>query len=111
MKLPNAEKARVDKEKIIDYLLSFAHPDGSSKAGFFSRFGFTTENWQTFAKSLRKHGEDNPVISEVESAFGMRYTVEGKLETPDGRNPKVRTVWFIEKGRTEPRFITAYPVR
>jgi hypothetical protein len=31
MKLPNAERARVDREKITDYLLSPVHPDGSSK--------------------------------------------------------------------------------
>ena len=110
MKLPNAQNALVDKEKIVNYLLSFTHPDGSSKAGFFSHFGFTAGNWEVFAESLRKHGESFPVITEVESAFGMRYTVEGELETPDGRNPAIRTVWFIEKGKTEPRLITAYPV-
>ena len=40
MKLPYAAKARVERKKIVEYLLSFSHPDGSSKAEFFSRFGF-----------------------------------------------------------------------
>ena len=33
----------------------------------------------------------------VESEYGTRYSVDGLLETPDSRNPYVRTVWIIEK--------------
>ncbi len=37
--------------------------------------------------------------------------VEGKLSTPDARDPLVRSVWFIEHGEDVPRFVTAYPMR
>ena len=40
MKLPYAAKARVERKKVAEYLLSFSHSDGSSKARFFSRLGF-----------------------------------------------------------------------
>lgn len=109
MKLPNADQAQVEREKITGYLLSTTHPDGTSKAKFFCRFGFHIENWEVLAEALQKHGERHPVIKTVESAFGTRYTVEGKIETPDGRTPRVRTVWIIEKGSDKPRLITAYP--
>ena len=39
-----------------------------------------------------------------------RYAIDGPLESPDGRNPLVRTVWMLEKGSTAPRLITAYPL-
>jgi hypothetical protein len=39
------------------------------------------------------------------------YTIEGVLETPDGRNPYVRTVWTVEIGSDAPRFVTAYPLQ
>jgi hypothetical protein len=39
----------------------------------------------------------------------MRYIIDGILITPDGRNPMVRSVWFIETGEITPRFVTAYP--
>ena len=39
MKLPYAEHVRVDREKVTDYLLSPSHPDGASKANFFTRYG------------------------------------------------------------------------
>ncbi len=37
------------------------------------------------------------------------YLVEGPLETPSTRTPRVRTAWLIETGDLAPRFITAYP--
>ena len=109
MRLPNADQAQVDREKITEYLLSDTHPDGSGKARFFKKFGFRTEVWEILAASLRKHGSSHSVVKIVESAYGMRYTVEGEIEAPDGRNPRVRTVWVIERNSTRPRFITAYP--
>ena len=110
MKLPNAAQARVDPEKITDYLLSTSHPDGRTKAEFFTRFGFQSEDWQALGEALRKHGASNQVTGIVESAYGTRYSVDGELETPDGRTPVVRTVWIIDAGDSTPRLITAYPI-
>jgi hypothetical protein len=109
MKLPYAAKARVDRRKVVEYLLSVSHPDGSSKARFFLRFGFRVEKWEVFARALRKHGRENLVSMSVESAYGTRHSVDGPLETPDGRNPEVRTVWILAKRSRAPRLITAHP--
>lgn len=109
MKLPKADQAQVDRGKITEYLLSATHPDGASKAKFFLRFGFHLGNWEILRAALQKHGVECAVVKTVESAFGTRYTVEGALETPDGRNPRLRTVWLVEKGDTVPRLIIAYP--
>ena len=109
MKLPYAAKARVERKKVVEYLLSFSHPDGSSKAEFFSRFGFRVDKWEVLARALRKHGRDHVVSVSVESAHGTRHSVDGPLETPDGRNPQLRTVWILAKGSRAPRLITAHP--
>jgi hypothetical protein len=100
----------VDRRKIEDYLLCRSHPDGWGKADFFERFGFTVERWKILAEALRRHGQAYNVTNKVESAFGVRYSVDGLLETPDGRNPMVRTVWIIERGAVIPRLITAHPL-
>jgi hypothetical protein len=110
VKLPNAEQARVDREKITEYVFSETHPRGRSKAEFFSRFGFRIVEWETLAEALRNHGASNPVTRVVPSAYGVRYTVDGPIETPDGRNPRVRTVWMVDEGGTTPRLVTAYPI-
>jgi hypothetical protein len=111
MNLPNADLAYVDGAKITGYLLSTAHPDGRSKANFFARFGFTVENWPVLANALGAVARSNAVVSISESEYGARYTVDGPLNTPDGRTPTVRTVWIIASGSVAPRLITAHPLQ
>jgi hypothetical protein len=74
------------------------------------KFGFNLENWQVLSMALKNQAAANEVASTVESVYGIRYAVDGKLETPDKRNPMVRTVWIIGKGDIEPRLITVHPV-
>ena len=111
MKLPNANHPRVDKGKVVDYLLSASHPDGRSKAAFFLGFGFTPRHWRTLADALCDHGMANEVTKTDASEFGARYCIDGPIETPDGRNPHVRTVWIIEDADERPRLVTAHPIR
>lgn len=110
MRLPNAEHLHVDRQKIVDYLLSPSHPDGQAKAAFFRRFGFTGEHWEVLAEALRPHGMSHSIVKTVESPHGTRYSVDGEIESPDGRNPRIRSVWMIETGGTSPRLITAHPL-
>lgn len=111
MRLPNAQKARVEKDKVVDYLLSETHPDGRSKAAFFLRFGFDRRLWHRLAEALRTHGAANEITRTETSAYGTRYTVDGIIETPDGRDPTIRTIWIIDNANSEPRLVTAYPLR
>ena len=111
LKLPNAELAYVDPVKVTGYLLSFSHPRGKSKADFFSRFGFHRDRWEVLAEALRTHASRHRVADTVDTVNGIRYTVDGRLDTPDGRNPFVRVVWVVEDLSTIPRLITAYPLR
>ena len=110
MRLPNPEQLQIDHEKIVDYLLSPTHPDGQAKAEFFRRFGFRREQWEVFAKALCAHGVSHPITKTVESPHGTRYSVDGEIESPDGRNPRVRSVWMQETDSHSPRLITAHPL-
>lgn len=111
MKLPNARQARVERTKVVDYLLSESHSDGRSKAAFFLSFGFDRRRWGVLAEALRTHGAANEVVAIEESNYGTRYLVDGIIETPDGRNPRIRTVWIIDSVNDEPRLVTAHPLR
>jgi len=110
MKLPNADKAVVEREKIVDYLLNPGHRYGASKARFFAQFGFRPESWEVLAAALRAQGQRHEVSKEKQTGFGPRYEVEGELVAPDGRRPRVRTVWQVDEGQVAPRLITAYPL-
>jgi hypothetical protein len=111
MKLPNHEHAIVSQQKIINYLLSSTHRDGRSKAAFFSRFGFSLNACDVFAAALRRHAAEYDVVEIADTPFGTSYTVEGALAAPDGRAPRVRVVWFVERGATIPRLVTAFPAK
>jgi hypothetical protein len=100
----------VDREKVVGYLLNVSHRYGASKARFFGHFGFRPEEWERLAQALREHGQSQEVIRVKQTVFGPRYEVEGPLPTPDGRAPRVRSVWQFDRGELAPRLITAYPV-
>ena len=110
VKLPNADKAIVERDKILGYLMNIEHRIGASKAHFFSSFGFSAVKWEQLAKALLVHGQTHDVKRVRETNFGPRYEIEGALKTPDGREPFIRSVWQFDKGEVAPRLITAYPL-
>ena len=109
MKLPNAHLAVVDQNKITAYLLNPAHPDNGGKAPFFLALGFRSDDWQALAAALRKLAGEIPVAKKMESPHGLKYILDGKIETPGGRSPTVRTIWIVDQGLEIPRLVTAYP--
>ncbi len=109
MRLPNADQARVDRAKVVNYLLSLGHEEGAPKAGFFLGFGFTRERWEDLADALRVHAASHEVTRGLETPYGVNYSVDGPMPTPDGRIPLVKTVWAVDEGSAIPRLVTAYP--
>lgn len=109
MKLPNAESVVVAREKIRDYLLNAAHPDNGGKAAFFIALGFRVEDWDALAAALRELANRSEVAETFDSIHGRKYTLVGRLQSPSGRLPVVRTIWIIDRGEDIPRLVTAYP--
>lgn len=110
LRLPNARRAYIEREKITRYLLSSIHPEGIGKAEFFFRFGFSADRPDDLEQSLLAHCLQNEAIEVGRTAHGVKYTLDGELKTPDGRNPFVRTIWQVDSGKDLPRLITAYPL-
>ncbi len=90
------------------YLLNVEHKDGGSKARFFLNRGFTLEEWEFLAQALRQHGRNQRVTEIIETRHGPKYIVECQVETPDGKNPCILSVW-IKEGMKPMSFVTAYP--
>jgi len=111
MKIPNNYQSIVADNKITDYLLSETHETGKHKANFFKRFGFEISDIKTFRDSLIKHSIDRDIEQTKNSDFGIKYELKCEIETPDKRNPCIVTVWVVENGMDEPRFVTAYPAK
>ena len=109
MKLPNANIVKVAQKKIADYLLNREHPDNGGKADFFVALGFRRDDWQPLARSFSRLAITYSVTRRMESVHGNKYIVDGTLETPTGKSPRVRSIWIVESGETIPRLVTAYP--
>jgi hypothetical protein len=105
MRLPKADEAIIELEKVTSCLLNPVHRYGASKARFFQAFGLAEQ----LRSALHEHAKENEVIRTRDMGFGRRYEVHGRLNCPDGRRPLVRSVWQIEEGDIAPRLITAYP--
>ncbi len=70
MMLPEFASAVVTEQKIVAYLLSVSHPEGQSKARFFSRFGFRADQWLIFAEALKHHAATHEVVAVDVTPFG-----------------------------------------
>ncbi len=110
MELPNKLAAYVPGEKIKEYLLSESHAVGKSKAKFFRSFGFAETNMNQFEQSLLNIAHTGKVLEIKETPFGVKYVIDGALETPRGVIIQLRTIWITEISEDKPRFITAYPL-
>ena len=109
MKLPNAHLAVVEQGKVVAYLLNPAHPDNGGKAAFFAMLGFDRGDWPRFAAALRRLAVTGEVAKAMESLHGTKYVVDGRIETPTGGSPMVRSVWIVDREFEAARLITAYP--
>ena len=85
------------------------HAVGKAKATFFRALGFNEANAHLLEHGLLSLAHSTPVQEVVPSPHGVKYVVEGVLETPSGTAPRIRTVWILETDDEHPRFVTAYP--
>ena len=106
-----ADTLWIPTAKVTGYLLNLDHARGASKARFFVAFGFRPEHPEPLFDALLEHGNMNDIVG-IESDPGVTvYTVEGEIVSPDGRNPRIRTVWQVDAGSNFARLITAVPLR
>jgi hypothetical protein len=113
VRLPNADRAIIDRTKVVEYLLNPHHPDNGGKAQFFESLGFNVGTAEALIESLRSVAQTGEVVGQSESIHGRKYLADGVLPSyAGGTGPGfVRTVWIIDQGADAPRLVTAYPGR
>ena len=107
--VPGSDQAIIDTAKVTGYLLSETHHVGRAKARFFKQFGFREDAPLELAQALLAHVRSCEVAHADASVYGTKYRVEGPVNSPDGRNPNIASVWMIRPAEMTPRFITAFP--
>ena len=99
----------INSRKIDGYLLNDQHAEGASKAQFLRRFGFGATALDLLL-AISAHANPDAFVRETVSPRGdVKLIFEGPLQSPDGRNPCVRTVWRIDASFVA-HFVTLVPL-
>jgi hypothetical protein len=72
MKLPNAERAIIDQEKICSYLLNLSHKRRTSKAKLLYSLGYIDERWQDLERDIRRDHLRSEIVELHETIWGKR---------------------------------------
>lgn len=108
MQLPNVPR-RIDRSKLIEYLLNPEHPKNGGKAVFFGLLGYGRESWPLLKKEFDRFGRTAPVISMTETGYGRKYIQEGFIRSTSHFDYGIRIIWIHETDTREIRLVTAYP--
>ena len=109
MKLPGADRAIVSAGKIRDFLLSPVNPRARGKPAFFQALGFNVSNWEALRSALLEIALSGDANAGQKSEFGVKYEIRATITGPAGRQAVIKTVWIVEAGGDQPRFVTAHP--
>lgn len=110
MKLSSVDHAELPESKVKGYLLNASHRAGAAKAKFFMALGFDPDHWRQLAQALVEHARTYDIAATDPNRYGVRYVIDGPLQSPRGTTRTVRVVWFVETGESIPRLVTAYPL-
>ena len=111
MKLPNAERAVVDIDKLRNYCLNPEHRRGCHKARVFAAaLGMSLDNAEDLRDALLAAARENEAALAERDEYGARYVVDFLLRGPLGQ-ATVRSSWIIRRGEDSPRLTSCYAVR
>ncbi len=108
MRLPNAERALVDLDKLRDYCLNPAHPRGRHKARVFaSVLGITAREAAWLRTAFLQAARAGDAIPGAADAHGQRYHMDTSIVGAKG-TALVRTTWIVRTGEDFPRLTSCY---
>ena len=108
MKLPEADRAIVDRRKLTEYCLNPAHDDGRHKAALFEELvGVTVHDADLLLAALRNAALTGAASVGRSDKYGQRYTIDFEYTGPAGA-ATIRSVWIVRTGEEIPRLVTCY---
>jgi len=108
MRLPNAENAFIDDEKLVGYSLNLDHERGKHKARVFvSALGLTADKAHILREAILQAVKKQPAIPSKGDDYGQRYVVDFEMTTDVG-TAIVRTTWILLVDEDFPRLVSCY---
>ncbi|MCL5977352.1 MAG: hypothetical protein M1147_04375 [Nitrospirae bacterium] len=112
MKLPNSKNAYISSSKLLDIMTALRSGNGcpwDKEQTAESLKPFLVEETYEVLEALDE-GDPKKIKEVITSPHGVKYLIEGSIQTPTGTYIKLRTIWIIDSGQDYPRFVTAYPL-
>lgn len=108
MKLPNADRAVVEIEKLRDYCLSSSHPRGRHKARVFvTALGITADDAEELRQAILSAVLTEDATPTERDEYGQRFVVDFSKRR-HGKEAVVRSSWIIRRGEDVPRLTSCY---
>lgn len=109
MKLLNGERALVEDEKLLGYVLNQSHPVGRHHALLFQKLlGIgIVGNAYLLRQALESAAKNCDVWRVRQTPYGDKYEMRLELAGPGGRR-MVRAVWIKESNQHTPRLVTCF---
>lgn len=108
MRLPNAERAVAEIEKLRDYSLNLEHDRGKHKARVFrSVLGFTQADAETLRQMVLAAARTGEAMPGRLLPYGQMYILDFDTRGLSGM-ATIRTAWIVATGTDFPRLITCY---
>ena len=107
MKLPNGERAIVDRRKLDEYCLNADHPRGRNKARVFASIGIRQADAEILRDALLGAARNADAQPGIANRYGQRYMVDFDLFRQAG-NVRVRSTWIVRIGEDLPRLTSCY---
>jgi len=115
MKLPNAENAVVNIEKLRDYSLNPNHPEGKHKArAFLEKLDIRRSDAEQLRQWILEAILTAEATEQKPTAYGRRFVVDFEIERGRGIilfKALVRTAWIIRNDEDFPRLTTCFNPR
>jgi len=107
-KLPNADAAVADIEKLRDYSLNPEHDEGKHKARVFqSALGFTKTDAARLHEMVLEAAHTEEAVLGKRIAHGQMYVIDFIALGVRGPVP-IRTAWIVETDTDFARLVTCY---
>lgn len=112
MKLPNADRAVVDIEKLRDYCLNPNHPKGKHKARvFLEKLGWKASDAERLRDLILEAILMTEAMPQQPTIYGQRFVVDFQVRSDQQQVVSlvvVRTAWIIRNVEDFPRLTTCF---
>ena len=108
MKLPNPERAIIDRQKLSLYCLNLEHPDCKHKGRVFkSVLGIGLDEIEELQLALLQAIQIYEAIPIKQNQYGQKYVVDFTM-TRLNKQVVVRSAWIVRNTEDFPRLVTCY---